>query len=155
MAKESGLEWACMNNDDFTVLVSGGSKCHWVNMCNVGCHIQNDWVEQWICIKFYIKFEHSSTETTQMIQKAAAMGNRWLAALSQQHTFSCIASCAEFFGETSNHPGHPDPHSPDLEPCDFWLFPKLKSPLKGKRFQAVNESRANIMGQLMVLGRTV
>jgi len=22
-------------------------------------------------------------------------------------------------------------YSPDLAPCDFWLFPKLKSPLKG------------------------
>jgi transposase len=25
-------------------------------------------------------------------------------------------------------------YSPDLAPCDFWLFPKLKSPLKGRRF---------------------
>ena len=33
-------------------------------------------VEQRICIKFYIKLEHSSLETTQMIQKATAMGNR-------------------------------------------------------------------------------
>ena len=29
------------------------------------------------------------------------------------------------------------PYSPDLVPCDFWLFPKLKSPLKGKKFQTV------------------
>ena len=27
------------------------------------------------------------------------------------------------------------PYSPDLGPCDFWLFPKLKSVLKGKRFR--------------------
>ena len=32
-------------------------------------------VEQKICIKFCIKLEHSSMETLQMIQKAAAMGN--------------------------------------------------------------------------------
>ena len=32
-------------------------------------------VEQRICIKFCIKIEHSSTETIQMIQKAAAMGD--------------------------------------------------------------------------------
>jgi hypothetical protein len=25
-------------------------------------------------------------------------------------------------------------YSPDLSLCDFWLFPKLKSPLKGRRF---------------------
>ena len=26
------------------------------------------------------------------------------------------------------------PYSQGLAPCDFWLFPKLKSPLKGRRF---------------------
>jgi hypothetical protein len=26
------------------------------------------------------------------------------------------------------------PYSQDLAPCDFWLFPNLKSPLKGRRF---------------------
>jgi len=25
------------------------------------------------------------------------------------------------------------PYSPNMAPCDFWLFPKLKMPLKGKR----------------------
>ncbi|XP_068213676.1 uncharacterized protein [Palaemon carinicauda] len=33
------------------------------------------------------------------------------------------------------------PYSPDMAPCDFWLFPKLKTTLKGKRF----ESREDIM----------
>ena len=32
------------------------------------------------------------------------------------------------------------PYSSDLVSCDFWLFTKLKSPLKGKRFQTVAES---------------
>ena len=31
------------------------------------------------------------------------------------------------------------PYSPDLEPCNFWLFPKLKQPFKGKRFQTVDD----------------
>jgi len=26
------------------------------------------------------------------------------------------------------------PYSPYLAPCDFWVFPKLKSPLKGTIF---------------------
>ena len=33
------------------------------------------------------------------------------------------------------------PYSSDLAPCDFWLFPKLKTILKDRRFQ----SRENIM----------
>jgi histone-lysine N-methyltransferase SETMAR len=28
------------------------------------------------------------------------------------------------------------PYSPDMASCDFWLFPKLKIPLKGKRFES-------------------
>jgi transposase len=33
------------------------------------------------------------------------------------------------------------PYSPDMAPCDFWLFPKLKRPLKGSCF----DSREDIM----------
>ena len=44
-AKESGLEWACVNNDDFTVVVSGSGRWLWVSMCTVCGHcIQNDLV---------------------------------------------------------------------------------------------------------------
>ena len=33
---------------------------------------------------------------------------------------------------------HP-PYSPDIAPCDFWLFGKLKEYLKGKRFDSETE----------------
>ena len=45
-AKESGLECACVNNDDFTVLVSGAvDTTEWVCVL-CGCHIQNDWASR-------------------------------------------------------------------------------------------------------------
>ena len=46
-------------------------------------------------------------------------------------------------------------YSLDLVPCAFWLFQKLKIPLKGKRFQAINEIQENTMGQLILIWRTV
>jgi hypothetical protein len=33
---------------------------------------------------------------------------------------------------------HP-PYSPDLAPCDFWLFSKLKTALKGHRFSDITD----------------
>jgi len=36
---------------------------------------------------------------------------------------------------------HP-PCSPDLAPCDFFLFPKIKSALKGTRFESVDAVKA-------------
>ena len=47
------------------------------------------------------------------------------------------------------------PYSPDLAPCNFWLFPKRKSPLKGKKFQNINEIQENTTGHLIVIGRIV
>jgi len=42
-------------------------------------------------------------------------------------------------------------YSPDLVPCDFWLFSKLKLPLKGRRFQTTNEIKENATRQLMAI----
>ena len=64
-------------------------------------------------------------------------------------------SGAEFFGKTPNKPGGSALLLPRFGALDFWLFPKLKSPLKGKRFQTINEIQENTTGQLMVIGRTV
>jgi transposase len=38
---------------------------------------------------------------------------------------------------------HP-PYSPDLAPCDFFLFPKMKIKLKGRRFDTVEEIQAEM-----------
>ena len=82
-------------------------------------------VEQRICIKFHIKLEHSSMETIQIIQKAAAMGNWQLAALPQ-HALSGITSCAEFFVKTSNNPGDLTPLQPRFGSLWLLTFPKTK-----------------------------
>jgi len=43
------------------------------------------------------------------------------------------------------------PYSPDLAPCDFFLFPKMKLQLKGRRFDRVEEMQResqNVLGAL-------
>jgi len=43
------------------------------------------------------------------------------------------------------------PYSPDLAPADFFLFPKLKSSLKGHRFQTVEEIEENSIRDLLAI----
>ena len=75
------------------------------------------------------------------------MRNWWLAASSWQCASSGIMSCAEILDKKS-----PRLHSPPaLVPCNLWLFPKLKTPLKGTRFQTVDKIQENMMGQLEVI----
>ena len=126
--KDSGLECACKNTDDFIVLVSGGGRCLLSEhvYCVAVTFKMNEWVEQRICIKLCIKLEYSSVETIWMIQKAAAMGNWWLAASSRQHACSCITSHAEFFSKTSNHPGNSVPLQPRFGALWLLALPKTK-----------------------------
>ena len=64
-------------------------------------------------------------------------------------------SCRGFWRNIKSPRWLSPPTSTDLVPYNLCLFPKLKSPLKGKRFQTIDEIQENIMGQLMVIGRTV
>ena len=45
---------------------------------------------------------------------------------------------------------HP-PHSPDLAPADFFLFPRLKATLKGCRFQTIEEIQENVIRELRTI----
>jgi hypothetical protein len=45
---------------------------------------------------------------------------------------------------------HP-PYSPDLAPCDFWLFPELKTVLKGHRFSDI----ADIQGHATTILQSI
>ena len=81
-------------------------------------------VEQGICI-FCVKLEHSSMETIWMIEKAAAMGTGdW----QLHHNMPTHAPCLEqrFLTKYQITQVIQPLYSPDLVPCDFWLFPKLK-----------------------------
>ena len=125
----------------------------WALYCVAITFKMTEGVEQWICIKFCFKLEHSSAKTIWMIPKAAAMGNWWLAASSQQCAHSCITSRASVFWQNIKSPRWLS--LPTAQICNFWLFPKLKSPLKGKKFQAISEIQENTVGQLMAIGRTL
>ena len=61
-----------------------------------------------------------------MTQKATAMGNWWWAASSRQRACLCITSYAEFFGETSNHPGDSALLQPRFSTLRLLAFPKTR-----------------------------
>ena len=153
-ANESRLECACVNNDDFAVLVSGSSRHCWVSLCTYVAVTfkMTGRVEQQVCLQFCIKLEHSSTKTISVIQKPTA-GDWQLHHDNVPTHASCLRQ--NFLVKHQITQVTQPPYSPDLAPCDFWLFPKLKSPLKGKRFQTVDEIQENATGQLMENGRTV
>ena len=83
-------------------------------------------VEQGICIQFCMRLEHSSMETMWMIQKALQL----LATGGWQLHHNNVPTHAlhlvqSFLAKHQITQVTQCPYSPDLMPCDFWLFPKL------------------------------
>jgi hypothetical protein len=46
------------------------------------------------------------------------------------------------------------PYSPDFAPADFFLFPKLKSTLKGHRFESTEAIKTNSLAHLRSIPKT-
>jgi len=46
-----------------------------------------------------------------------------------------------------NHP----PYSPDLSPCDYFLFPKLKLLLKGRLFEDIQDTQGVVTSSLRAI----
>ena len=87
----------------------------------------------------------------QYIENGCSYGHAVIGSfITTMHLLMHQVSCSFFVKHQTTQVTQP-PYSPHLAPCDFWLFPKLKSPLKGKRFQTVAETQENTMGQLMVI----
>ena len=92
-------------------------------------------VEQQDCIQFCVKLEHSSMECIWVIQRPQL----WVTGDWQFHHDNAPARASRlvqsFLAKHQIAQVTQPPYSPDLSPCDFWILPKLQSPLKGKRFK--------------------
>ena len=111
-------------------------------------------VEQWICIRFCVKLEHAVVKQSGCFRwpqlwatddwklpcnKVPAHASHLVQSFGAKHQITQVTQIWALktrFGA-----------------LQLLAFPK--SPLKGKRFQTVNEIQENRTGQLMTIGRTV
>ena len=110
----------------------------------VGCVF---WLERhcpsWICITWsggkqtVVPGRFSAFEGCCAQEEAWIVRKPDLDVTPRQCASSCVAPHLQLSGKTSDiccaHP----PYSPDLAPADFFLFPKLKTTLKGCCFQTI------------------
>ena len=112
------------------------------------------WVEQWICIKFSLSLNIPPWKLFRWFRR----WQLWATGDWQLHHDNVPTHISHlvqsFLVKHQITQVTQASYSPDLVPCNFWPFPKLKSPLKARRFQTINEIQENMMGQLMMI-RTV
>ena len=153
----SGLECTCVNNDDCTVLVSGGGRCPSVSMCTVWPS-HSKWLSKESnesASQFALSLNIPPQKLFEWFRRPQlwATGDGQLhhdnAPTHASHLMQSFLAKRQITQVTQPH------YSPDLAACNFCFFPKIKSPLKGKRFHIINKIQENTTGQLMAIRRTV
>ena len=140
-AKETGLECTCVNNDNFTVLVSGSCRHCCVSMCTV-------WVShsKWLSKDSNESASNFALNLNVPPQKLFGWFRRlqlWATGDWQLHHSNTPAHAshhAEFFSKTSNHPGDLAPLQPRFGALKLLAFPKTK--ITSER-EEISDSRCN------------
>ena len=90
--------------------------------------------------EYYVEILRCFCDAVPRKQPDMWTGKNW-----QLHHVNAPAHSAhvikDFFAKNNTALVRQPPYTLDLAPCDFWLFPKLKTTLKGTRFR----SRKDIM----------
>lgn len=77
-------------------------------------------------------------------KKAASIPTTPISTSSRQCPLPYCQHCPWVFGQTQHRSFASPPYSPDLAPCDFFLFPKMKKLLRGRRFTDEKDVRAAV-----------
>ncbi|GFU25911.1 protein GVQW3 [Trichonephila clavipes] len=115
--------------------------------------------EQRCAIKFCFRLGHNATETFTKLQQAC--GDSVLSRAQVFRWFKAFSEGRELI-EDEPRSGRPavsktaenvvrSPYSPDLSPCDFFLFPKLKNHLKGHHFGTLENIQTTLTDQLKAI----
>jgi len=80
--------------------------------------------------------------------RARVLSTRQLVSSSRQCTGSPGSCSKEFLARKNVCVLYHLPYSPDLSPCDYFLFPILKLPLTGHLFEDVQDIQAAVKSSL-------
>ena len=62
--------------------------------------------------------------------------------------------CSNFWRNTRLYSFASQPYSPNIAPCDFWMFPKFKMALKGRRFDDIETIQSNATRELKAIPKS-
>ena len=100
--------------------------------------------------EFYLNVLKRLREAVRRKRPEAWTNNTWMLHHDNAPAHASLLIC-EFLTNHETTVVPQPPYSPDLAPADFFFFPKLKSSLKGRRFQTVEEIEENSIPDLRAI----
>ena len=100
--------------------------------------------------KYYLQVQRRSRQAIRKKRPDLWKNNSWL--LHHDNAPAHTSLLVRPFLAKNNTVTMPQPpYSPDMAPCDFFLFPKIKKTLKGRRFTAIYDIKSASLKQLKAI----
>ena len=100
--------------------------------------------------EFYLNVLKHLREAVRRKRPEAWTNNTWMLHHDNAPAHASLLIC-EFLKKHETTVVPQPPYPPDLAPADFFLFPKLNSSLKGRRFQTVEKIEENLIRDLRTI----
>jgi transposase len=97
--------------------------------------------------EYYLEVMQRLREAVRKKRPDAWRENRWMLQHDNAPSHSSFL-VRDFLAKHATTVLPQPPYSPDLAPDDFFLFPKLKSTLKGRRFESIEAITTNSLAYL-------
>lgn len=76
----------------------------------------------------------------------------WLLNHDNAPAYTSLLVC-EFLAKNNSVTMPQPPYSPDMAPCEFFLFPKIKRTLKGRCFTAIDDIKNSLLKELKAISK--
>src|SRR5215475_1605402 len=103
--------------------------------------------------EYYLEVMQRLHEAVKKKRPDAWRENRWMLQHDNAPAHSSFV-VRDFLAKHATTVLPQPPYSPDLAPADFFLFPKLKSTLKGRRFESIEAIKTNSLAHLRSIPKT-
>lgn len=100
--------------------------------------------------EYYLQVMRRLREAIRKKRPELWRNNSWILHHDNAPSHTALTIC-EFLAKNSTNTIKQAPYSPDLAPCDFFLFPKLKIPLRGRRFESIDAIKKNSLEELKAI----
>lgn len=100
--------------------------------------------------EYYLAVMHRLRETIRKKRPELWQNKNWLLHYDNApaHTSMLVR---DFLAKNCTNIVPQTPYSSDVAPCDFFLFPRLKLPLRGTRFDSVDDIKRNSLSELKAI----
>jgi len=103
--------------------------------------------------EYYLEVMRRLREAIRRKRPELWQNNSWILHHDNAPAYTSLL-VRDFLAKSKTNMLPQSPYSPDMAPCNFFLFPKLKKTMKGRRFANIDEIKTESLKELNAIPKS-